>query len=1547
MRGRIGAGFLIVLLILLLLGCNSDTQADDVQDGRILLWHTWSGTDEEALNELLANFNEVYPQIQVISISYTPDDLRAAFVEAASRGLGPDIIIGAQLWTPELVDANLIHDIDEAQIDAATYLAPALDTLRYRGQLYGLPLAIKTSALYYNKKLTDDTPETLDDLLEQAVEGQKVAINSDFEAAFWGIQAFGGRLLDDDGHIVLNQGGFANWLAWLIEAANIPNIIISKDEQLLNDLFAQGEVSYYVGQSSELLALQESLGKETVGVSPLPSGPNSAAGPFLTSEPIFLSNDSSPAQTERAMLLLAFLGNVEQQRKLAQETGRIPANPQARIDRRISPAVAGFIDQSKTAIPMLLLPQIFGAIEQGQESYLQALQGLVAPGEAAYALTAAVNDAYDLEYVAATDDPVCDAKAIIDIWHAWPEDEARLLQRVGRDFTAHCPQVTFAFTSFDPDDLFARYRQALQEGQGPDLLLISSEFTTRLASAGLVADITDQIEPEFLQRYLPEVPMALRFDGSLYGLPLTMETMALYYNDYLVDEPPVDLGDLLSQIGPDRQFAMPYTPLAAVHWGIPAFGGRLFDVDGNLAITEGHFDEWLSWLQEADDHPGMILTRDRKTARDLFTSGQVAYLVGERELLPYLQEQMGANRVRVAPLPAGPEGSAGPILTVQGLVINPDADDPVAALEFTKFAMDRDSQKLLMSEGNLLPATASVVNANAYPALAGFVAQANTAVVINNHSETDTIFRLGDIIYEQVLNGNGESTAVLQSFNDFFAQIHEPDADETTIACDWDGELTLWHSSEGNALAALEQSIAGFARRCPSVVITAHFVPAMELPRQLAAASRSGSAPDLFLAAHDLVAPLSEDRLIKPVTPWISDVALIPYLPQATAALRYAGELYGLPQTVRTTVLFYNARRAHQPSDQLAELFASTSVSETLALESNFLEAFWGANLFGGELATNGQGTLDLSQTMLVDWLEWLRAHQEREGIVINSSPEQLREMFAVGNAAYLISGSDALPRLRLAMNGANGDAGEIGVAPLPEGRAGSPTPFLTVEGYLFSAEATEEQTQLALEFAQFATSGTSQLQLVETAGLPPANILALTLSDDPALNAIVEQARSSIPLPPRPQNMILSQGGDQLYRQVLEDGEAPADALAGFMNFIDKTPPPLIVPYAGEQVLLCEEQGNLLLWHSWPFAASTNAEGLATDDNALARIIAEFNKLCPEVTVNSEYVPADQLGDRLAASAAAGTTPDLFLARHDLIAPLAESMAIEPITNLVDEAFLARHLPQSLEALRYDGELFGLPQSLDLAALYYNSDIISTTVSTVDELLLAAESGDQVALDSSFQVAHWGVGAFGGTLVNSEGELVDDSSAIVDWLNWLTEAQQLPGIVLDDDLTLLQERFASGEFAYLAASSEALAPLRESMGDQVRVARLPAGSGGSPSPLLAIHAFLFTSGNSPEQTDLALKFAQFAATDANQMLLAKDALLVPSNRMTAETIDDPAIAIMASQAAETGEILPSEHMLALNQAGNNLYVRVLDEAVEPQEALAEFAVIAGGERSP
>src|SRR4029453_19372898 len=91
----------------------------------------------------------------------------------------------------------------------------------------------------------------------------------------------------------------------------------------------------------------------------------------------------------------------------------------------------------------------------------------------------------------------------------------------------------------------------------------------------------------------------------LYGLPISFDTLALYYNTANVLAPPDDTAKLLDYA---HGLGNPSVP----RWGLAlnlsidstigylyAFGGRVFDDDGKLALGGSGRDgaeKWLNWL---------------------------------------------------------------------------------------------------------------------------------------------------------------------------------------------------------------------------------------------------------------------------------------------------------------------------------------------------------------------------------------------------------------------------------------------------------------------------------------------------------------------------------------------------------------------------------------------------------------------------------------------------------------------------------------------------------------------------------------------------------------------------------------------------------------------------------------------------------------------------------------------------------------------------------------------------------------------------------------
>jgi len=379
---------------LLLTACGPGLPEDQEQYSplhRILLWHAWEGESAEALDQLLIKFMTVYPGIRVVQRPFSiknDSDLRAfkaMFYDRARMGLGPDLMIAPVSLELEFAEAGVLQELSGYYVETTVYLSTAVKQLRIGDELYALPLSLYTRVLYYNKELVSEPPTTLDGLLSQAAEGKRVALGTGFAEAFWGIQAFGGQLYDEQGQLALDQGGFADWLDWLRTAQKSPGMILSDDDDFLALSFMNGEAAYYVGEVASLPSIQEHLGEDGIGVAPLPAGPSGPSGPMLHCEALMFSTASSSAQTEQALLLAQFLTNAEQQTKLAQQIGKVPVHIQARneVDPRLSPIVAAFVVQTKTAVAVPNIPQLFTVMTYGGEAYDQVLEGVLEPRKAA------------------------------------------------------------------------------------------------------------------------------------------------------------------------------------------------------------------------------------------------------------------------------------------------------------------------------------------------------------------------------------------------------------------------------------------------------------------------------------------------------------------------------------------------------------------------------------------------------------------------------------------------------------------------------------------------------------------------------------------------------------------------------------------------------------------------------------------------------------------------------------------------------------------------------------------------------------------------------------------------------------------------------------------------------------------------------------------------------------------------------------------------------------------------------------------------------------
>lgn len=1092
---------------------------DQAPDGAILVWHGWAEDEALILQEVVNIYMTVNPNTRVVLAYVDPSELLIRFQEAAEIGFGPDLLIGPGEWLYTLAESALIVPVGERLPESVLerFLPVSLDALRHQDRLYGLPLSIHTMGIFYNRSLVEQPATTLDELMAQGRAGDEIGIGITFENAFWGIRAFGGRLFDEEGRAVLEQGGFANWLNWLRSAQEIPGFILSSDQGALRTLFAQGRLSYLVDSSRALPLLTDELDADQIGVATLPAGPTGVAAPFLRVEALYFSASSSGAQTRLALNVATFLTNIEQQTTLMRQTARTPANTRVRINVRLLPRIAAFAMQARTAVAPPIGVAAAEIFRLGSEAYTRVLEGLATPAEAAVETTQAINALMGYE-VALDEGYRCESVGDFTLWHSWEGAQAEALAAIVQSFRVACPNIFVRIDYVPGDEMLPRISSPSPGIGAPDLLLLPHTLLLPLAERNLLRQVDPLIavgaalpgEPALLQRYRPIALDAFRIDDTLYGLPISLHTDALIYRRDQVQLPARTLSELLVQAEGSNWIALKRT-FPALYWGISAFGGQLAAADGRPTLDQTAYAAWLAWLQNAVAEDVLILGENEAALNQLFVDGGVAYRVASSETASRFIEILGSAQVDVATLPAGAEGEAGPLVSVDGFAIssrNSAAIPP--ALDFVRYATQAEAQRMLVEIAPTLPANATL-DVSADPLLAVYADQLNSAILYPNDPRMSNIVAFGGDGYIWVHSGLLTPEEAAAEVAELLTQAQGTiPADGNAISCSGSGPVQLWTvdapAPTWTTLAALAEE---FTLLCPQINVELRRL-AQDDDLRAALEEMSPEESVLLVAAGRWRDPLVASGLISPVDGIVDAAAIRRLLPAAVESLRVDGRLYALPLTVETTALYVNRTLAPIPATTLDALLAEARIGRRAALLTGNDAGLWGLGAFAGAPAMQDPWP---AEDAVLEWFRWLQQAQRTPGLIFGDEDGRSAALFANGRLAYYSGGPDLLPVLRDAL-GPNA----FDVIPLPGGPAGAATPLLESRALYFLAHSAANGdenggTLAARAFAHFLTSVDAQSRLMVEASHVPANRL-VSVEGQPHMARFMAQAENAIPYP-------------------------------------------------------------------------------------------------------------------------------------------------------------------------------------------------------------------------------------------------------------------------------------------------------------------------------------------------------------------------------------------------------------------------------------------------
>lgn len=140
------------------------TTAMASQEGKLVIWadELRTGVMKDVAKSFTAKYN-IPVEIRELGFG----DIRDQLGVAGPAGKGPDIIVGAHDWLGQLVVNGLIEPIDLGA-KAKDFVPVSLNAFTWGGKLYGVPYAIESVGLFYNKNLVPNPPKTWDELVSIA-----------------------------------------------------------------------------------------------------------------------------------------------------------------------------------------------------------------------------------------------------------------------------------------------------------------------------------------------------------------------------------------------------------------------------------------------------------------------------------------------------------------------------------------------------------------------------------------------------------------------------------------------------------------------------------------------------------------------------------------------------------------------------------------------------------------------------------------------------------------------------------------------------------------------------------------------------------------------------------------------------------------------------------------------------------------------------------------------------------------------------------------------------------------------------------------------------------------------------------------------------------------------------------------------------------------------------------------------------------------------------------------------------------------------------------
>ncbi|AKU15718.1 sugar ABC transporter substrate-binding protein [Luteipulveratus mongoliensis] len=351
-----------------------------------------------------------------------------------------------------------------------------------------------------------------------------------------------------------------------------------------------------------------------------------------------------------------------------------------------------------------------------------------------------------------------------------------------------------------------------------------------------------------------------------------------------------------------------------------------------------------------------------------------------------------------------------------------------------------------------------------------------------------------------------------------------PAAAPTTVstkdpARDAKADLVIW--SDADRAPVLSKYAAQFGQE-NGITVAVQIVT--DARQQFKDATKVGKGPDVLVGAHDWLGELVQNGTVAPVNLAAADQAK--FAPQAIAAAKYNGQLYGAPYAVENIGLIRNTALAPTAPKTLDDLLttgkslvaskkATNILAQQIGKKGDAYNAYPYLSAYGGGIfGTKANGDYDPAKVIVnsaatVKGGDALAKMGQAKALSTNIDDKNVDTLFGAKKTPYMISGPWAIDKIKKA-------GIKYAIDPLPSVvGGGAMKPFLGVQMFYVSAKA--KNAAFAQEFVtKYVPREDVQVALFTAGNRPPALTAAYNkvAATNPDVKAWFEAGKEGKPMP-------------------------------------------------------------------------------------------------------------------------------------------------------------------------------------------------------------------------------------------------------------------------------------------------------------------------------------------------------------------------------------------------------------------------------------------------